>query len=92
MFSPFGIDSQANGACFGSMAAQFLRFAAGLSISSAIGVEARHRFDPLGLSNRVPAVVRDRVHGVQLHGTAGGVSFLGPENPNSKAQHKEEGN
>ena len=49
--------------------------------------------DHLGLSNRVPAVVRDRVHGVQLHGTAGGVSFLGPENPNSKAQqHKEEGN
>ena len=37
--------------------------------------------DPLGLSNRVPAVVRDRVHGVQLHGTAGGVSFLGPEKP-----------
>ena len=35
MFSPFGIDSQASGACFGSMAAQFLRFAAGLSISSA---------------------------------------------------------
>ena len=44
-----------------------------------------------GFSSRILAVVRDRVCGVQLHGTAGGVSFLGPENPSSNTQHKEEG-